>query len=271
MVSSDSDSDSDDWLVHKTVRTVRWSDDESSDDEPARAAAEARAGGAASRSGRDGADAPPTGSARGEGGNKRKRGVGSGGPSGATDAIEIDDDDDDDDDARGRARAASDFLAPRPTSASGARRLDDDDPAMEELRKHRAALAELRRAAAEAPSAPEEIDVANDDDDDDDAPEILDGAEDAKRRGEDGANPGAMLTIFVQLPGGKRVPCACREGAPFEKILANFLATDEGRAARESGKIGDAPRLVFDGDTVDLRTTTPRDLEMEDEDVVDVS
>ena len=39
MVSSDSDSDSDDWLVHKTVRTVRWSDDESSDDEPARAAA----------------------------------------------------------------------------------------------------------------------------------------------------------------------------------------------------------------------------------------
>ena len=270
MVSSDSDSDSDDWLVHKTVRTVRWSDDESSDDEPARAAAEARAGGAASRSGRDGADAPPTGSARGEGGNKRKRGVGSGGPSGATDAIEIDDDDDDDDDARGRARAASDFLAPRPTSASGARRLDDDDPAMEELRKHRAALAELRRAAAEAPSAPEEIDVANDDDDDD-APEILDGAEDAKRRGEDGANPGAMLTIFVQLPGGKRVPCACREGAPFEKILANFLATDEGRAARESGKIGDAPRLVFDGDAVDLRTTTPRDLEMEDEDVVDVS
>ena len=95
--------------------------------------------------------------------------------------------------------------------------------------------------------------------------------EDAKRRGEDGANPGAMLTIFVQLPGGKRVPCACREGAPFEKILANFLATDEGRAARESGKIGDAPRLVFDGDAVDLRTTTPRDLEMEDEDVVDVS
>ena len=137
---------------------------------------------------------------------------------------------------------------------------------MEELRKHRAALAELRRAA-EAPSAPEEIDVANDDDDDDDdAPR-------SSRRGpapgEDGANPGAMLTIFVQLPGGKRVPCACREGAPFEKIRAFSPRTRA--AARESGKNREAPRLVFDGDAVDLRTTTPRDLEMEDEGVVDVS
>ena len=126
-----------------------------------------------------------------------------------------------------------------------------------------------------APIRPEEIDVANDDDDDDDDDLAgdLDGAEDAKPPPEDAAMRGAMLTIFVQLPGGKRVPCACREGAPFEKILANFLRHGRGSAigAGESGKIGDAPRLVFDADAVDLRTTTPRDLEMEDEDVVDVS
>ena len=58
-----------------------------------------------------------------------------------------------------------------------------------------------------------------------------------------------------------------QDGERFSKILADFLESDAGRPLKGTVQ----GRMVFDGDTIDMNKQTPKILDMEDEDMVDLN
>ena len=76
------------------------------------------------------------------------------------------------------------------------------------------------------------------------------------------------MKIFMQLSNGKRLEHSCRDGETFAKILDDFLASEPGAGVKST--LGNPPRLVFDGEVLDLAKQTPKHLDMEDEDMVDL-
>ena len=242
MVSESSSSDSDDVFVHKKARVVKWSDDESSgDDAPLASAAAATTRTAGSR----GTDAASTRSSA-------RAGAGSA-PTGA-DVVEIIDDEDDAPGAAPTSAAAAAFLELPPRPSAVRRGVILDPVAQEDLRKSREAMAEHRRAAARKAA----VQLSDDEEVADEAPAPAPAP---------AAPSGKKITIFMQLRNGQRLKCACREDERFGKILEDFLASTAGETARNH--VGAAPRLVFDGETIDP-ATKPADLDMESEDVVDL-
>ena len=240
MVSESSSSDSDDVFVHKKARVVKWSDDESSgDDAPLASAAAATTRTAGSR----GTDAASTRSSA-------RAGAGSA-PTGA-DVVEIIDDEDDAPGAAPTSAAAAAFLELPPRPSAVRRGVILDPVAQETLRKSREAMAGHRRAAARKAA----VQLSDEEEDADEAPAPAPAAPSGKK-----------ITIFMQLRNGQRLKCACREDERFGKILEDFLASTAGETARNH--VGAAPRLVFDGETIDP-ATKPADLDMESEDVVDL-
>ena len=143
-------------------------------------------------------------------------------------------------------------LPPRPSAVR--RGVILDPVAQEALRKSREAMAEHRRAAARKAA----VQLSDEEEDADEAPAPAPAP---------AAPSGKKITIFMQLRNGQRLKCACREVERFGKILEDFLASTAGETARNH--VGAAPRLVFDGETIDP-ATKPADLDMESEDVVDL-
>lgn len=115
-------------------------------------------------------------------------------------------------------------------------------------------MAEHRRAAAREAV----VQVSDDEEDADEA---------AAPATTPAAPSGEKIILFMQLRNGRRLKCACREDETFGKILEDFLASGAGEAARD--RVGASPRLVFDGDEIDP-ASTPADLDIESEDVVDL-
>jgi hypothetical protein len=242
MASESSSSDSDDVFVHKKARVVKWSDDESSgDDAPLAGAAATTTRTAGSR----GTDAASTRSSA-------RAGAGSA-PTDA-DVVEIIDDEDDAPGAAPTSAAAAAFLELPPRPSAVRRGVILDPVAQEALRKSREAMAEHRRAAARKAA----VQLSDGEEDADEAPAPAPAS---------AAPSGKKITIFMQLRNGQRLKCACREDERFGKILEDFLASSAGETARKH--VGAAPRLVFDGETIDP-ATKPADLDVESEDVVDL-
>ena len=79
-----------------------------------------------------------------------------------------------------------------------------------------------------------------------------------------GGNP---ITLKLQLSNGRSHEFRCKDGERFSKILADFLESDAGRPLKGTVQ----GRMMFDGDVIDLNTHTPKSLDMEDEDMVDLN
>ena len=77
------------------------------------------------------------------------------------------------------------------------------------------------------------------------------------------------MRIFFQLRNGKRLEHSCREGETFAKILEDFLASASAVGVNKT-TLRNPPRLVFDGEVLDLAKQTPKQLDMEDEDMLDL-
>lgn len=164
----------------------------------------------------------------------------------------------------------ADFLAPPPSTAvagagggrsSGSSRrvkLDNlDSRAQEAIRRNREALAELQRAATEDATPLE----------DEDDVEVV-GDVGPGRVGASSQDAGAEITIYMQLKSGERLEHTCRDGETFSKILDDFFASDAGFGAK--ALVGKPPKIVFDGEVVDAAKQTPKHLDMEDQDMVDL-
>ena len=239
MVSESSSSDSDDVFVHKKARVVKWSDDESSGDDAPLASAAARH------------DENRGVERNGRGVDEIVRACRRGFSADRADVVEIIDDEDD---APARPHLSRSGRLPRASSPPSAvrRGVILDPVAQETLRKSREAMAGHRRAAARKAA----VQLSDEEEDADEAPAPAPAAPSGKK-----------ITIFMQLRNGQRLKCACREDERFGKILEDFLASTAGETARNH--VGAAPRLVFDGETIDP-ASTPADLDMESEDVVDL-
>jgi hypothetical protein len=127
---------------------------------------------------------------------------------------------------------------------------------------------ELRRAATET-SAPEPFV------DDDDLEIIGEAAAGGAVGGGGGGGGGGRdddghaLCVVMQTSDGKKYDFTCFDGQTFARILTDWLATEDG--AKAKSKLGNPPVVKFDGDVVDIRVKRPKDYDMEDDDVVDLS
>ena len=240
--SSDSESDSDDCLVYKNVRNVVWSDDEIDE----------KVGGTGR--GRDSDDDDQvcaTSSSR-----KRAKTTATATVPSRVEVVELGDDE-----PAVQPSAVSNFLAPPPKMNEAT---THDVASLHAKLLTQKRMDDLRRAATApvvsphiAPEAPRSVG--------------------AKSGGTSGGHGGVSevrgkrLIIVLQPPVGKTTfPFSCRDGETFSKILADFFATKDGAAVRKKNpQLGNPPRLVFDGEVMD-QTSTPKDLELEDEDVMDI-
>ena len=119
-------------------------------------------------------------------------------------------------------------------------------------------------------------DEAEDASDDDDEPVVVSmsdserGDEDVTtHRRDDGEEfTGEMMTLYFQLPNGKKYERLIGSKMPFKSIVAAWRRS--GDWADVEAELGSASvKLLFDGDVIP-GTKTPNQLEMEEEDTVDV-
>ena len=134
-------------------------------------------------------------------------------------------------------------------ASAASRRVNSD--ASEAIRRNREQMAAMRRAATDKRT----VEISDDDDDAGPGP-----AGDVPG----GGNP---ITLKLQLSNGRSHEFRCKDGERFSKILADFLESDAGRPLKGTVQ----GRMMFDGDVIDLNTHTPKSLDMEDEDMVDLN
>ena len=236
--SSDSESDSDDCLVYKTTRNVVWSDDED----------EKQNAGGIGRDRDDDDEVCATSSSR-----KRAR-VTTGYTTSTIEVVELGEDAH----AAARTSAAASFLAPPPSAP--AIQTQYDVKSLHSKLSSASAMAELRRAATApvvAPIIAPTFTVAK----------LSVAGTTGGGVGAGGTSNGKKLHIVLQPAKGQRVRCSCFESDSFSKTLETFFATDGGASLRL--KLENPPKLNFDGELVSMGAT-PKDLDMDDDDVVDI-
>jgi len=245
---SDSESDSDDCLVYKTVRPVVWSDEEEEEKPKANE-------GAGTRRDRVVADDSDVEVCATSASVRKRARTAHTATTSNTDVVEIEDE--------APPSAADAFLAPPPSAPVFV--LSYDSATLHSVYASRARVEELRRAATATVEEPEIIETPIVP-----APASLLVAGHGATTGAAGTNAisGKFLTLVFQSPRGDRFAFSCSETSAFSKIVADFFLTEDGESLRP--KLGNPPKLVFDGEVVSAESTTPKDLDMEDEDVMDL-
>lgn len=242
---SDSGSDSDDCLVYKTVRPVVWSDEE--EEKP-----KENAGAGSRRARKDDDDSDEVVCATSASARKRARTARAATTSNAdVEVVEIEDEK--------RPSAADAFLAPPPAKTASGVVQSVDVATLESMNASRRRLAELRAAAAAPMEAPEPVAPP---------PSVQAGAAGGGASASGAAVGGKTIAIVFQTPRGARCEWSCSDTRTFSKILGDFFASEDGAGVRR--ELGDPPALLFDGEAVDQDGTTPRELELEDGEVVDL-
>lgn len=137
-----------------------------------------------------------------------------------------------------------------PVGGASAASRQVNSEASEAIRRNREQMAAMRRAATE-----KTVDIS--DDEEDAGPGPVDDAP-------GGGNP---ITLKFKLSNGRSHEFQCKDGERFSKILADFLESDAGRPLKGTVQ----GRMVFDGDIIDMNKQTPKILDMEDEDMVDLN
>ena len=241
---SDSESDSDGCLVYKTVRQVEWSDDD--EQKP-----KENAGAGARRAREDDDDSDEVVCATSAPARKRARTARAATTSNAgVEVVEIEDET--------HPSAADAFLAPPPANAGGGVR-STDVATLESVFASRRRMAELRAVATAPVEAPEAVEPP---------PSVAAaGGMGGNASTSAAAVGGKTIAIVFQTPRGARCEWSCSDARTFSNIVSDFFASEDGVGVRR--ELADPPALLFDGDEVDL-STTPRDVDMEDGDVVDL-
>jgi len=137
-----------------------------------------------------------------------------------------------------------------PVGGASAASRQVNSEASEAIRRNREQMAAMRRAATE-----KTVEISDDEEDAGPAP-----VDDAPG----GGNP---ITLKFKLSNGRSHEFQCKDGERFSKILADFLESDAGRPLKGTVQ----GRMVFDGDIIDMNNQTPKILDMEDEDMVDLN
>ena len=241
---SDSESDSDDCLVYRTVRPVVWSDEEEE-----KSKENASAGARRAREEDDHLDEVVC--ATSAPARKRARTARAATTSNADiKVVEIEDEN--------PLSAADTFLAPPPANA-GAGVRSVDVATLESVFASRRRLAELRAAAAAPMETPEAVEPP---------PSVAPAGGTEKNASTSAAVVGGKsIAVVFQTPRGARCEWSCSDARTFSNILSDFFASEDGAGVRQ--ELADPPALLFDGDVLDM-ATTPRDVEVEDGDVLDL-